>query len=92
MRIAQGKGESASRRPGLIRQKSIFPLPANPRAGERDKRERGFSFDQPVTSILSYYVSQTNQPRQPTPVERLSCNRTPVARRGCAGRLAVAPL
>jgi hypothetical protein len=48
MIVAQDRGESASRRPGLNGQK-----------GE------GFFFDQPVTSILSYSMSQTNHTRQP---------------------------
>ena len=34
MTIAQGRGESASRRPGLKSKQKHFPLPASLRAGE----------------------------------------------------------
>jgi hypothetical protein len=80
MTVARGRGESASHRPGLNEHKnnSLSPMDG--------QRESGFPFDHPAITILQFSMTQTNQPRQPTPVHRYNCISTPPSQRGCAIR------
>jgi len=66
MIIAQGRGESASRRPGLGAQNNYFPLPASPRAG-RGIKGRGVSqFDCAAITIVTSSMPEPNHTGQST--------------------------